>query len=254
MSSNMASNNPDGSDFSEAGISPYVVDLQKKELLLEILPILFHKLKNKLTPILGFSQILLGKSQDDSTRDRLSKIEQSATELNELMDTLMEYFDENDCDMRRHNLNSIITDLEPQLRNIPESENIQLEIVKGDGVPPDYLNYGQITSLIIHLADNARRALKCREESGVQKKISIITRAQDDHYMLVVEDNGVGIDHDNISKIWFPFHSEFPDGTGIGLCICERVLKNHQAGVDVFSEKGSGTRFEVSFYPNRDGK
>ena len=253
MGSVTNSSTPNGSDSARDEISPYEVELQKKEVLLEILPVLFHKLKNKLTPILGFSQILLAKSLDESSRDRLSKIERSATELNDLMDTLMEYFNENTCVKKRHSLNTILSDIESQLiKNIPGSENIQVNIEKGDDLPTDDLNYGQIVCLITHLADNACKALRAKIQSNDQKEMSIATRMKGDHYVLVVEDNGVGIDDEEISKIWLPFYSGFEEGTGIGLCICERILQNHQAGVEVFSEKGSGTRFEITFYPNRD--
>jgi signal transduction histidine kinase len=253
MGSNMNSSTPNGSDEVRGNVTPYEVELQKKEVLLEILPILFHKLKNKLTPILGFSQILLAKSLDESSRDRLSKIERSATELNELMDTLMGYFDDNECVKKRHSLNTILSDIETQLKsNISESENIHVHIETGDGLPTDDLNYGQIACLITHLADNALKALRAKTQSNAQKEMSIITRMKGDHYALIVEDNGVGIDEEEISKIWLPFYSGFQKGTGIGLCICERILHNHQADVEVISEKGSGTRFEITFYPNRD--
>jgi len=61
---------------------------QKNDINTEVLPVIFHKLKNKLTPILGYSQILQMKLKEDPLKSRVDKVERNAAELKDLFDEI----------------------------------------------------------------------------------------------------------------------------------------------------------------------
>ena len=63
----------------------------RNDLLLEVLPLIFHKLKNKLTPILGYTQILMTRGGDDFARERLARIERNTAELTNALNFLKDY-------------------------------------------------------------------------------------------------------------------------------------------------------------------
>ncbi|MCW5936324.1 MAG: GAF domain-containing protein [Fimbriimonadaceae bacterium] len=62
-----------------------------------------------------------------------------------------------------------------------------------------------------------------------------------------VEDDGVGIDQETIDKLFAPFFTTKPGGTGLGLCNSRRVVDAHGGSITVASEPGEGTVFTVTF-------
>jgi signal transduction histidine kinase len=81
-------------------------------------------------------------------------------------------------------------------------------------------------------------------EPGV---VEIITRSGKGHYTLIIKDTGVGIKKESLPKIWIPFYSEFDVRPGLGLLLCEKIVKNHGAAIKVSSQEGAWTEFEVTF-------
>jgi len=64
---------------------------------------------------------------------------------------------------------------------------------------------------------------------------------------LLVDDTGVGIPPDNLSKIFDPFFTNKPEGTGLGLAIARQILEKNQAAIYVSSQKRKGTVFRILF-------
>jgi len=221
--------------------------------LLEILPLLLHKLKNKLTPILGFTQILLNKIDDPGMQERLLKIESNACELDGLLNTLKSYFKPCLCLKQRGSLNTLMAPKEQSWREVAGRSGIRMVIEKDDALPLDELNGGQVVYMIDQLFKNAVEAILYKDRQGLifdsAKTIELKTERLDRGYRLVITDNGIGITEEDLPRIWMPFFSSFPGGVGIGLVICERVIKNHGARAEVSSKRNCGTRVEIHFSP-----
>lgn len=220
-------------------------ELEKKEIIVELLPVLFHKLKNKLTPILGYCQILYKKTEDIFFKEKLKKIERSTNNLTHLINILREYFKNDTVIKQRGNLNNIIYGLEDYFANTEKTNNIKIYIDTDKKIPDDFLSMGQIETLIINIINNSINAIRAKHiQHGV---IRIKTELKEDMYKLIVRDNGIGISKENIFNIWTPFYSDFPGNHGIGLSICEKILENHGAVCNVNSVQGEHTVFEIIF-------
>ena len=102
------------------------------------------------------------------------------------------------------------------------------------------------TKLVSNLLNNARKFTKDRV------LLSCIAREADGKFVIVVEDNGIGISKDNIAKIFTPFYqiinnpNESRGGTGLGLSIVKSVAESHGGSVEVESEPGKGSKFIVT--------
>jgi|GEM_PF-610792 len=229
-----------------------LIELQKSEIIGELLPVIFHKLKNKLTPILGYSQILLTKVDDPAVSERLKKIEKNATDLANQLNVLRNYFKTEKTTRGKENLNIIVSHLKPYFNLVETREDIKIAFSPDDGIPDDLLNPGQIEVLITNIVDNAVRAIKAKGTNGAGGgRIDIKTELQNDEYKLVIRDNGIGIKEKNLPKIWTPFYSEFPGQAGIGLAICDKIISNHDASYDVHSKEGAFTELEIVFKRQR---
>lgn len=226
--------------------------LQKKEAINNAIPVIFHKLKNKLTPIMGYSQILLTKISDDTLLNRIKKIELNADELSEQFNILKDYFENEECVKGKENLNHILNSLKPELAVVEKKLQVKINIDAAPDIPDDYLSGGQIEMLIMNMVDNAVAAIK--EKNSGPGVIHIKTAPQESGYYLSIKDNGIGMNKRDIPRIWTPFFSGFPGRAGIGLTICEKIITNHKASFTVASVEGEFSEFKISFKTNHYDK
>ena len=119
-------------------------------------------------------------------------------------------------------------------------------------VPGDNLSLEQ---LFINLILNSRDAIIQKTESNAdyQGCINIRTAAADSSVILTIQDNGCGIPQDILSRIWTPFFTtkQKGRGTGIGLSLSHRIIKEHGAEVDI-KTSDQGTTFRLSFNQIRE--
>jgi len=224
-----------------------LIELQKAEILGELLPVIFHKLKNKLTPILGYSQILLTKVKDPAINERIAKIEKNADDLVSQLNALRDYFKVEKTSKERENLNNIVNHLKPYFNEIESSKKIKIIMDPDETIPDDLLNSGQIEALIINIVDNAVIAIAEKGSAGGIIHIKTKNEPVVDGYKLMIKDNGIGIKEENISRIWAPFYSGFTGQPGIGLAVCEKIALNHNASYRVSSKEGECSEFEITF-------
>jgi signal transduction histidine kinase len=236
---------PDGKSTIISSDASFADESNRNKVLVEVLPVIFHKLKNKLTPILGYTQILLSRASDEFTRDRLGRIEKNGIELTEALNTLKEYFRSEPTSRQPGNMNRMIEGLAAQWQNFSRAAGARIVLELDPGIPDLPLAPGQLNILLLSMVDNAVNALKTKPGSG--REIRLATRAEGSSLKLVISDNGSGINEDELASIWLPFYSTFPDHAGLGLVICEKIIANHDATCAVFSSRGEFSRFEINF-------
>ncbi len=226
-----------------------MLELQRSELIKQILPMIFHKLKNKLTPILGYSQILKKSLSDEKSINRLNKIEKNAEELKNMMNILRDYFKKDNVVKEKTNLNKNIESLKAYFVEIYEKYNIKIMLDLDYSIEDDFLNPIEIQTLLINLIENSIEAI--REKNISNGEIFVKTEnLENEQYTLLIRDNGIGITEDEKDLIWTPFYSNFKDKIGLGLALCEKVLLNHKANYKINSKKGEFTEILISFNIN----
>jgi len=113
------------------------------------------------------------------------------------------------------------------------------------GHGPDNLriraDMAQIKQVLINLVKNAIEAM----ERTSEPLISITVKRILNHVSIEVFNNGELIPPDVLEKIFVPFFSTKPEGSGIGLSLCRQIIRNHQGQISVESKKGKGTTFRV---------
>ena len=234
----------------------HLIEFQKSEVLKEILPVIFHKLKNKLTPILGYSQILLSKVQDEALTERIQRIEKNAEELSSQLNQLRGYFSTEARIKQKENLSSIIHNLKPFFEEIEKNTGIKIKVFLDYKIPEDLLIPGQLKFLVTNLVENS--VLAIQEKGHRDGVITVQTRQEKDDYRLIIRDDGIGIPSSEFPKIWTPFYSLFPDRAGLGLTVCEKIISNHDARHQISSITGQYTEMQVIFQshlqsPTHDG-
>jgi signal transduction histidine kinase len=118
-----------------------------------------------------------------------------------------------------------------------------IEVVQKLGALPEIqCAPAQVNQVLLNLLSNAAQAIE--HEGG---RIVVATQVLDRRAIIVIEDNGKGIDAVNLPRIFDPFFTTKPigQGTGMGLAISQHIVEQHGGVIRVSSRPGTGTRFLV---------
>ena len=107
------------------------------------------------------------------------------------------------------------------------------------------LDSSQIEQVLINLLKNAGEA--CIEQEIPEVIIATHYEMEKRIFMLTVTDNGSGILPDVLDKIFVPFFTTKPTGSGIGLSLCKQIMNLHGGSISVSSEIGKGSCFSLKF-------
>lgn len=123
--------------------------------------------------------------------------------------------------------------LEPELL----SRHIKVELDFGKGLPLASLDGSQFQQLFYNLIRNAYQAL-----AGDDPRITIRTRHNDFEFVIIIEDNGSGISPEHMGSLFEPYRTTKSSGTGLGLLIVRRIVREHGGEIALESEENQGTR------------
>ncbi|UCD06317.1 MAG: GHKL domain-containing protein [candidate division WOR-3 bacterium] len=142
-------------------------------------------------------------------------------------------------------IGDILNDLAPLIENSIKDKNIELNKAIGAdmdlvGSPHDFRR--ALLNIVVNAID-AVTALKDREP-----KIDISLEESRGEIRLIIADNGIGMDEEERKRIFSPYYSTKKSGTGLGLYIAQKIVKDHGGSISIKSHKNTGTRFEITFH------
>ena len=122
-----------------------------------------------------------------------------------------------------------------------ELERAHVEVVRelAEDPPQALADEGQLRQVFLNLLRNAREAMP---DGG---RLTIATRVHEREVEVRIQDTGRGMTEAVRSRIFEPFFTTKEDGTGLGLAVCQQILKAHGGSLGCQSESGQGTTFSV---------
>ena len=208
---------------------------------------LAHNLNTSLTTILGGIQFMaLKEVRDEETIDKyIKKINDAALQMkNTISNTLLRIRKDSIKENVEINLNEVILkQVEFYKSNFISKDDTEFELNLDDDLPLFQGVYSDFTQIFDNLISNSMDAL----ENVENKKIIVMTYSNNKHICFKIIDNGLGIDAENIQKI---FDANFTTkdigkGTGIGLASVKELLIHYNAEITVESEPNVFTEFKV---------
>jgi PAS domain S-box-containing protein len=213
-----------------------------------------HDFNNVLTAISGFSELLLEELPDDGgPREEVLQIRAAAARATALTRQLLAFSRKQILRPRLVQVGALVRDVERLLqRAVTEEVNLRLRMA--EFTSPVLADPVQLEQVLLNLAANASEAMPSGgtlsiEVSDVALGESYAHRhhgVQPGHYVcLTVSDTGVGMDRATRERIWEPFFTTKPGGTGLGLSTVYGIVRQSGGHVWVYSEAGTGTTFKV---------
>ena len=122
---------------------------------------------------------------------------------------------------------------------------VEIEFPKN--IPVVAVDDTQVKQVFFNVIKNALQAM---EDGGILK---VETQLSDRFVCVIIEDNGPGIDPEKLGAIYEPYHTTKTEGTGLGMMIVQRIMRDHGGEIEINSEQGRGTRMTLRF-PREDAR
>jgi len=198
-----------------------------------------HEIRNPMTALKGFIQLLQGSICDDHSMyfnvisSELRRIESIITEFLVLAKPQAIHF-------QQKNIINIMKDTIELLNAQAILVNVQIHL-EYDNVTEIYCEPNQLKQVFINILKNAIEVMP----KGGNIFVTIVP-VKNDRVRISIRDEGTGIPKDKLKRLGEPFYTTKERGTGLGLMVSYKIIEEHNGKVEVESEVGKGTTFHIT--------
>ena len=207
-----------------------------------------HEIRTPLTSIKGYSQLLEAQSEKvpAELHPILNKINSNTERLKDLFNNLLKLSQietQYQIEKSDFNLKEVVNKINGQIKGKYLNQNFNIHFVG------DEMLYGDqklLEQVFTNLIDNSIK-YSDKEETRIQ----IIHTKSLDHHIIGIKDNGIGLNHDEMKRIFERFYrvqgkSTQPiEGSGLGLSIVKHIINRHGGKIEVKSEENVGSEFII---------
>ncbi|MGD6818366.1 PAS domain S-box protein [Metabacillus sp. 113a] len=199
-----------------------------------------HEVRNPLTSVLGFVQLL--ESSDELNREYLRVMKKELEHIRLITNEFLTLAKPEDAEVVKLNLETEI--IEPLIRMLlPDlhDRGIAVEFIRN----PDEAFFidGKADSLKQLFLNFLTNSIEAIPNKGT---ITIGVMQSENKLIISIEDTGIGIPEERIPFLGEPFYSIKEKGTGLGLLICRKILEDHMGDLTIESTPGTGTKVIVT--------
>jgi signal transduction histidine kinase len=228
-------------------LSTIYKELRQKEKLAvigQMAAAIGHEIRNPLSSLKGFTQ--LQQERYPNTNDFYPIMIQEIDRINSIVNDLMYLGKPKVIEFGKASIEEIIAYTLSITQQQAERQGVTVETIMEGPLSPIDCDGKQLKQVFINLIKNAIEAMP---EGG---KIKIHIKVSNERKMLIsIEDEGCGIEEENILNIGEPFYTTKKDGTGLGLMVTNQIIKDHKGEFNIQSRLEKGTRVEVVLPTNQ---
>lgn len=205
--------------------------------LLTPITILQTRLENILSDEKTPEPVSLKIIESQKTLNRLRRIIKSLLMISKIENA--QYLKNESCEIRK-----LVNDVAEEIEDRLSEKNVSLSKIIEDDFVFSPCNNSLLHTMLFNLVNNA---VKYNNQNG---SIHIKGRINGDHYLLQVTDTGIGIDSKNLDDIFNRFkkiHKDDENSFGLGLPIVKTIANFHRIRIEVNSEPGKGSSFNLLF-------
>ncbi len=244
-----------GIDEEKRKLQEQLFRSQKLEALGTLAGGIAHDFNNLLASILGYAS--LAKTDlppDHPVYQHVDIIETASLRASELTQQLLAFAKGGKYDAKPTDVNSIVREVVALLSRIIE-KNITIVFAADSSLRHAICDAGQIQQAIMNICINGRDAMPrggtlTVRTQNVRLEIKDVQFFVDvppgDYVRITVSDTGMGMDRETRERLFEPFFTTKEKGTGLGLALAYGIIKKHGGFIQVHSEPGKGSTFEVN--------
>jgi len=207
---------------------------------------LSHHIKNILQGIRGGSYLIemgLTEHDEEVVGKGWKIVDKNQNKISSLVMDMLTFSKEREPDLTVANLNDTVHDVIELMRVRAEEFQVQLQWQPAESMPDLVFDPEGIHRAVLNVVTNAIDAVSEKQPPG---RVLVRTEydAQNAKVRIIVEDDGPGIPVDQMDFLFSPFiSSKKSRGTGLGLPVSQKIIREHGGQIQVHSEPGQGARF-----------
>ncbi len=209
-----------------------------------------HEVRNPLTAISGFVQILKDGETNPQRLNYVKIILKEVNSINKVIQQLLDFARPCPGIYQQVSINHLLRECFVLVKTKGLEARIDFHVALDESLPNIEADGELLKQVFLNIMLNATQSIAARG------RISITTQpaAQPAAQCVVIEDDGCGIPKTAINRIFDPFFTTKPTGTGLGLAISQRIIAVHQGDIECHSMPGHGTRFTITLPATQEGK
>jgi len=206
---------------------------------------LAHEIKNPLSTVQLNLQLLAEDLSPDNpaysrVKNRLATVQKETSRLRDILDDFLRYAGKLELDRQPTDLNELLEELSDFFNPQAQAQKVRLRLRTTPDSPLEAdVDPRLIKQAVLNLMINAVQAMP---EGG---ELILGATRQDGQAVLDVIDTGKGISPEAVGKIFNAYYTSKKGGTGLGLAMTQRIVKEHGGQLTVESEPGKGTDFTL---------
>ncbi|MFC2020358.1 histidine kinase N-terminal 7TM domain-containing protein [Chloroflexota bacterium] len=214
-----------------------------------------HEVSNPLATVLGYSDLLLKRDIPAEIRGDLGIINRSAEQAADILDRLLKFTGRQSMEREYIDINHIIEVAVEFRRNSLSKNKIDIIMHLDNKLLKALADGNQLQEVFLNLIINAENSM-VQAHHGEGGKLTITTETSGDSIYISFGDDGVGINKENLGKIFDLFFTtmEPGKGTGLGLSISKGIISRHGGEISVESKPGSGATFIIKLPITADNR
>jgi two-component system, sporulation sensor kinase E len=205
-----------------------------------------HEIKNPLASIGIHIQLMRRELQSSGCIDRVSGeeylavLDEEIERLNGIVVDFLFAVRPMDTRMKSEDINKLAEDMIDFVKYELEEHNIKTELKLKPGLPKIQIDQKYMKQVLLNIIKNAISAMP---EGGT---ITVRTCRKDDGIAVQIGDTGYGISKEHMSKIFEPYFTTRDFGSGLGLTVVYKIIKEHGGDITLDSKEGEGTVFTIT--------
>lgn len=202
-----------------------------------------HEIRNPLSTIRGYASLFAGRFPEGSEeRQSAQLMAGEADRLNKAVSNLLEFARTTEIKPAPRKLSEIAEHALRLVRRDAEQHHVTIVPQHDPGQPLAMVDGDRFTQVLLNIYLNAIQAMD-PEKGGT---LMVATRGEDGAAVVEVSDTGKGMTLDEVRRVFDPYFSTKPQGTGLGMAIVHSIVEAHGGNVRVKSMPGRGTTVAVT--------
>jgi two-component system cell cycle sensor histidine kinase/response regulator CckA len=221
----------------------------------EITASMAHEFNNPLGIIMGFAQDFLSDTDPSNAQYQgLKIIDEEAKRCQKIIQELLDFARPRRTDFSLTDIQQTVEKTLKLVTNHLYKQKIEVDTFLDESLPPIHADFQQLEQVLVNLYLNAIDAMPEGGKLTIGAKVEESDGTMAPMLVITVADTGFGIEEKDLSKIFLPFFTaKKTKGLGLGLPICERIVKNHGGEIAAKSHPGGGTTFSICLPLHQDG-